>query len=54
MGDPDSLQAAVKKLQKAAIEETLSDKQIRRLTSLLRIATWNVTRTTFAKRVIAE
>ena len=48
--DPDSMLVAVKKLQKATIEQSLSDTQIRRLTTLLRIAMWNAPRTTVANR----
>lgn len=50
MEDPDSIQVGIKRLQKATIEQSLSDTQIRRLTTLLRIAMWNAPRTTFANR----
>lgn len=54
MEDPDSIQVGIKKLQKAVIDETLSDKQVRQLTNLLQIATWNVTRMRFANREMEE
>lgn len=54
MEDPDSIQVGIKKLQKAVIDETLSDKQVRQLTNLLQIATWNVTRVRFANRETVE
>lgn len=54
MEDPDSIQVGIKKLQKAVIDETLSDKQVRQLTNLLQIATWNVTRMKFANRDVEE
>jgi hypothetical protein len=52
--DADSIQVGIKKLQKAVIDETLSDKQVRQLTNLLQIATWNVTRMKFANREVEE
>jgi len=52
--DPDSIQVGIKKLQKAVIDETLSDKQVRQLTNLIQIATWNVTRVRFANRGTEE
>jgi len=50
MEDADSIQLGIKKLQQAVIDETLTDKQVRQLTNLLQIATWNVTRMKFANR----
>ena len=46
MEDPDSIQVAIKKLQAAVIDQTLTDKQIAQLTNLLNIGAWNVIRTT--------
>ena len=54
MEDPDSIQVGIKKLQKAVIDETLNDKQVRQLTNLIQIATWNVTRVRFANRETEE
>ena len=54
MEDPDSIQVGIKKLQKAVIDETLSDKQVRQLTNLIQIATWNVMRMRFANRGMEE
>lgn len=45
MEDPDSIQMAIKKLQAAVIDQTLTDKQIAQLTNLLNIGAWNVIRT---------
>jgi hypothetical protein len=45
MEDPDSIQVAIKKLQAAVIDQTLTDKQIAQLTNLLNIGAWNVIRT---------
>lgn len=50
MEDAESIQLGIKKLQQAVIEEMLNDKQIRQLTNLIQIATWNVTRMKFANR----
>lgn len=54
MEDPDSIQVGIKKLQKAVIDETLNDKQVRQLTNLIQIATWNVMRMRFANREMEE
>src|SRR6185437_5237112 len=54
MEDPDSIQVGIKKLQKAIIDETLIDKQVRQLTNLLQLATWNVMRMRFANRGMEE
>lgn len=54
MEDPDSIQVGIKRLQKAVIDETLNDKQVRQLTNLIQIATWNVTRVRFANRETEE
>jgi hypothetical protein len=45
MEDPDSIQVAIKKLQAAIIDQTLTERQIGQLTNLLHIGAWNVIRT---------
>jgi hypothetical protein len=49
MEGPDSIQVAIKKLQAAIIDQTLTDRQIAQLTNLLQIGAWNVIRTTTCK-----
>jgi hypothetical protein len=49
MEDPDSIQVAIKKLQAAVIDQTLTDRQIAQLTNLVQIGAWNVIRTSAYK-----
>lgn len=50
MEDPDSIQLAIMKLQRALLDGTLDSKQVRELSYLVQLAAWNVTRTSFATR----
>jgi hypothetical protein len=50
MEDPDSIQLAIMKLQRALVDGTLDGKQVRGLSYLVQLAAWNVTRTSFASR----
>ncbi len=50
MEDADSIQVAIKKLQAAVIDGTLDHRQVSQLAYLIRLAAWNVTRTTMAMR----
>ena len=52
--DPDSIQVAIKKLQKTVIDGTLDYKQIGHLAYLIQLAAWNVTRTSFGVRETTE
>jgi hypothetical protein len=52
--DPDSIQVAIKKLQKTVIDGTLDHKQIGYLAYLIQLAAWNVTRTSFGMRETTE
>jgi hypothetical protein len=54
MEDPDSIQVAIMKLQRAVIDGTLDSGQIGRLAYLIQLAAWNVTRTTFGNRPLPE
>ncbi|SRR6266567_1819701 len=54
MEDPDSIQVAIKKLQKAVIDGTLDHKQIGHLAYLIQLAAWNVTRTSFGEREVTK
>ena len=54
MEDPDSIQVAIMKLQRAVIDGTLDSKQIGQLGYLIQLAAWNVTRTTFGNRELPE
>jgi hypothetical protein len=50
MEDPDSIQAAIRKLLAAIIDGKLDRSQISQITNLIQVAAWNVTRTTTGAR----
>lgn len=50
MEDPESIQLAIMKLQRAVIEGTVSEKQTGRLAYLIQLAAWNVTHIKSANR----
>ena len=50
MEDPESIQLAIMKLQRAVIDGTVCEKQTGRLAYLIQLAAWNVTRTRTAQR----
>jgi hypothetical protein len=50
MEDPDSIQVAIKKLQRAIIEGKLDHRQVGQLAYTMQLAAWNVTRTSMAMR----
>jgi hypothetical protein len=47
MEDPDSIQAAIQRLQKAIIDGKLESKQVGLLAYTIQLAAWNVTRTSW-------
>lgn len=54
MEDPDSIQIAIMKLQRAVIDGTLDAKAIGQLAYTIQLAAWNVTRTKMAREAKEE
>ena len=52
MEDPDSIQVAIQRLQKAIIDGKLTGKQVGQLAYTIQLAAWNVKRTSFGKEAI--
>jgi hypothetical protein len=54
MEDPDSIQMAIMKLQRAVIDSTLDPKTTSQLAYTIQLAAWNVTRTKMAREAKEE
>jgi hypothetical protein len=52
MEDPDSIQVAIQRLQKAIIDGKLTGKQVGQLAYTIQLAAWNVKRTSLGKEAI--
>jgi hypothetical protein len=48
--DPDSIQAAIRKMLAAIADGKLDRSQVAQMTNLINVAAWNVTRTSTAAR----
>ncbi|HKR94403.1 MAG TPA: hypothetical protein VJW55_03530 [Candidatus Angelobacter sp.] len=52
MEDPDSIQAAIQRLQRAIIGGKLTAKQVGQLAYTIQLAAWNVTRTSWMRETV--